>query len=293
MSSTYTYEQIKGVIRQFTGQANVITTPRAFIKFTGDHISAMLLAQVVYWSDRTDDPDGWFWKSDKEWAEELCLSSYQVRRATARLAELGVEHAVRRHCGTPTSHYRLNFDTFIPLFLKFLEIKETAISEMRVSSKSKMRETRISSINAKPTPPPTTMTESPVGLAVDGCGAAIAAGGGGEGKKPKTATFSFLRSIGVSRGKAEALSDLPLEWTRQRWAAISAGGGRVGGLVADLEDNPPTTDAPPAAEPTKPRSPFGTLAYAQADRAGRDQMEQQYTLELNRWKARGDAHAPR
>jgi hypothetical protein len=296
MTSTYTYDQIKAVIKASTGQANVITTPRAFIKFTGDHISAMLLAQIVYWSDRTDDPSGWFYKTDQDWAEELCLSSYQVRRATTRLAELGVEHAVRRHSGAPTSHYRLNFDTFIPLFLKSLENEETSLSEMRVSSKSKMRVSRISSINTNPTPPPTTMSESdpttdnrqpttPSG--------ACAPGGGGSGKKPKTATFSFLRSIGVSRGKAEAFSDLPLEWAQKRWASISAGGGGVGALVADLEDSPPATNTPPPAEPAKPRSPFGTPDYLQADRAGRAQMEQQYTLELNRWKARGDAHAPR
>jgi hypothetical protein len=237
MSSTYTYEQIKGVIRQFTGQANVITTPRPFIKLTGDLAAGAMLGQIYYWSDKMG---GWFYKSDQEWADELCMSSYQVRRITKQLADLGVEHSIRKVKGTPKSHYRLNFDVFIPLFIRFLEtgsvekpdFEETHKSDIEVSSKSEIEVSRKSSIDTPITTPinTTTMRNAP--------SAASAAGGGDgqdEGTKPApatrktpkvkdTAAAAYLRGTVrlVDDGVIAELGALDLGFIKRAWAATSA-----------------------------------------------------------------------
>ena len=35
---------------------------------------------MLYWTDRTTDPDGWFYKIYHDWEEELRFSYYQVQR---------------------------------------------------------------------------------------------------------------------------------------------------------------------------------------------------------------------
>lgn len=140
------YQQVKAMIKQFTGQANTLVIPRVFIDFTKDHLAAMLLSQILYWSDRTSDPDGWFYKTADEWDEEIGLSNFQVKRATALLKDLGVETRLKRVDGAPRTHYRVDMDTFVNLFFKFLENRETQKSrnskmDIKETAKSDFQET--------------------------------------------------------------------------------------------------------------------------------------------------------
>jgi hypothetical protein len=105
--------QVYHLIERFAGQANVLTIPRLFIDWTGDHISALLLSQIIYWGSRTKDADGWFYKSAKEWEEELGISDYQLARATKKLQASGVITKLRKVQGAPTQHYRLDQDLFM------------------------------------------------------------------------------------------------------------------------------------------------------------------------------------
>lgn len=106
-------QQVYALIAQVAGQANILTIPRLFIDWTGDHITALLLSQVIYWSSRTDDSDGWFYKSAKDWEEELSISDYQLARATKKLAEVGLETKLRKIHGAPTQHYRIDQNEFL------------------------------------------------------------------------------------------------------------------------------------------------------------------------------------
>lgn len=119
------YQQVKAMIKQFTGQANTLVIPRVFIDFTGDHLAALLLSQILYWSDKTADPDGWFYKTADEWQTELGMSTYQVKRAATLLNKLGIETKVRKVKTAPKMHYRIDMPLFTDLFLKFLESQET------------------------------------------------------------------------------------------------------------------------------------------------------------------------
>lgn len=117
MSDTKT--QAYNLIRQFTGQANTLTIPRPFISMTGSLESALLLSQIIYWSDRATMKDGWFCKSYPDWEAELTLSQYQVSKAIKTLKEFGVETKLKKFNDIPTLHYRINTPVFLDRVMKF------------------------------------------------------------------------------------------------------------------------------------------------------------------------------
>jgi hypothetical protein len=130
--------QIMSIIQAYSGQQNVIPIPRIYVEMTGDYAAAALLNQILYWSERTNDTDGWFYKSYADWQEELCLSQYQVNRIidgdkrsqkkTIRLRDLGVETMLKKSKkGAPTVHYRLDESVFVNALTKHLDSKKTSI----------------------------------------------------------------------------------------------------------------------------------------------------------------------
>ena len=84
----------------------------------GDVLSALMLSQIVYWyrRDKKNAPKlkgerlGIFWmaKSNKEWKEEIGLSSMQCRRCLGVLKKRKlIQTEVRKFFGTPVNHLRL------------------------------------------------------------------------------------------------------------------------------------------------------------------------------------------
>lgn len=172
-----TQKQVMALIKEFTGQANMLVAPRSFVKFTKDHISALVLNQIIYWSERTQDPDGWFYKSGDDWMEELTLTRFQVKRAVNHLKQFGVETKLKKAHGAPTLHYRLNNELFYKSFFDFLDngISTNLKMENRESEKSDIEETSNSltkttheiTPNTTPTPLPPRATNGYKPLVVD------------------------------------------------------------------------------------------------------------------------------
>lgn len=119
-------ESISAMFIAFGGQQTILTIPRPYLDLCqGSHLAALLLSQIVFWSDRTDDEEGWFSHSYEEWLDELCLSDYQVKRLIEGdkrsketgfcLKDIGVETKLRRskhHEFAATLHYRINLKIF-------------------------------------------------------------------------------------------------------------------------------------------------------------------------------------
>ncbi len=61
---------------------------RVFVSITDSVTAALLLSQCLYWSKRTRDPEGWFFKSCKEWTEETGLSRTEQENARKTLKKL-------------------------------------------------------------------------------------------------------------------------------------------------------------------------------------------------------------
>lgn len=130
--------QIFDLIRKLTGRDSVIVIPRVFISLLdGDYAAAGVLNQVLYWSDRTSDPDGWFYKSYEEWYAETGLSQYQINRAIngdkrrksgkPTLASIGVKTKLKKSPkGAPTVHYRLDREAFVEKLLSHIQTLKTS-----------------------------------------------------------------------------------------------------------------------------------------------------------------------
>jgi hypothetical protein len=65
---------------------------RCLVRVTKSVAAALMLSQAIYWSNRTKDPDGWFWKTAED-----CLNP-------------NPQPVVRSHTGSPlmrsSSRYR-------------------------------------------------------------------------------------------------------------------------------------------------------------------------------------------
>lgn len=69
---------------------------RCFVRLGIGVTGALMLSQAVYWSKRTDDKQGWFYKSQEEWEEETGLSRTEQETARKRLIKAGVMEEDRR-----------------------------------------------------------------------------------------------------------------------------------------------------------------------------------------------------
>ena len=100
------------ILALFAGQSAVLTIPRPFITLCGgDHLTALLFSQILYWAERSKDPDGWFAKTYADWESELSLTKRQVMRSVEVLRDLGVETKVMRssfHGARAVLHYRVD-----------------------------------------------------------------------------------------------------------------------------------------------------------------------------------------
>ena len=132
-------DKIKKLIINFSGKDNVIPIPVIYIKLLGDYHTAAFLNQLVYWSDKTKRTDGYFYKTYKEWHEELRLSRYQIDKSISKLKELGlIETALKKANGAPTLHYKLNADKLSTWICEKLTngIGENSQMELRKTDKS-------------------------------------------------------------------------------------------------------------------------------------------------------------
>jgi len=104
--------------------------------------AGLLLSQLVYWSDKGHDPEGWVYKTKDEIIEEFGLDSrYQVDQARHRLEEEGVLETERRprHSWrdgewcvvhpSPVLHYRVD----LLALAKRLEDLEQSSEQSRVT----------------------------------------------------------------------------------------------------------------------------------------------------------------
>lgn len=99
-----------------------IAYQRIFAHVCGDPIAAILLSQAFFWSSRTKDTDGWFYKTQAEWFEETGLTRRHQETARKKLVSLGVLEEVRR--GIPAQlFFRLDVARLAELIRAFLDKK--------------------------------------------------------------------------------------------------------------------------------------------------------------------------
>jgi hypothetical protein len=109
---------VLGVLQQFSGQENIVSTPLAFVTATGSLNRAVVLNQIVFWHgiQTRKGREGWFFKTYDEWERETGLGEFKIRSAADWLERQHViERRLKKAHGAPTLHYRLadNFTDWI------------------------------------------------------------------------------------------------------------------------------------------------------------------------------------
>lgn len=114
--------QIFEIVQSMSGQRNSITIPVPYLDFfAGDqqaHALGAVLNQLVFWSGKSDQRDGWFYKEHSELAAEIRgVSEDQVQRLVNKICTRWlpgvIEKAQRQVNGTKKTHYRVNGEALI------------------------------------------------------------------------------------------------------------------------------------------------------------------------------------
>lgn len=61
---------------------------RSFVRLGAGVTGALLLSQLIYWTNRTED--GWIYKTQEEWEDETGLTRYEQEGARKKLRSLGL-----------------------------------------------------------------------------------------------------------------------------------------------------------------------------------------------------------
>lgn len=98
-----TAEELRFLLRR------VIAFHRPLADVAGGATGGLFLSQLLYWSDKGSDPDGWIYKTQAEWTEETALTRWEQERARKVLREKGILEEQRRDVPARL-YYRLNID---------------------------------------------------------------------------------------------------------------------------------------------------------------------------------------
>lgn len=93
----------------------------SFLLVALDSVEAtLLLSQLLYWGERSQDPDGWIWKTRDEWFREIGLRRRKLESARTLLKSTGILEECLR--GVPSKlYYRVNYDALLYLVEKAVE----------------------------------------------------------------------------------------------------------------------------------------------------------------------------
>ncbi len=70
----------KEILSNFSGQQQILTIPKLYIKITGSHEKSLALNQIIFFSNKSELADGWFYKSYEEWFDEILIPERTLRR---------------------------------------------------------------------------------------------------------------------------------------------------------------------------------------------------------------------
>lgn len=128
---------IKSLIA-LSGQEGVIVIRKPFVRFAGSLEAGLLLGQLLYWTPRARIPGQWIAKTDADFSDELCLSSYAVRKARKLLEDREIlQTTVRKFAGNPTVHYRLDLDELQKQWVGWLSQMDIVDSQERSCENAK------------------------------------------------------------------------------------------------------------------------------------------------------------
>ena len=110
-------EQVHTLLKNATGHGDTHEAQRFFAFMTGSLQLAVLINQLLYWSERATRKDGSVYKTSADWEEECKVSGYAVRQFKKLPF---IETTVRRANTFPTTHYRIRGDILLHMVRQYL-----------------------------------------------------------------------------------------------------------------------------------------------------------------------------
>lgn len=114
---------------------------RIYAKVSGSVTSGLLLSQFMYWTPRSSDPSGWFYKTQSQITEETQMSRSETESARKRLRTLGLIEEKRK--GNPARmYYRVDVDRLANLIagIPHTGLQESSNQECDNSANSTRRD---------------------------------------------------------------------------------------------------------------------------------------------------------
>lgn len=106
---------MKTAAQMLLGQ-HVIAFNPLLADIAGDVKGGLFLSQLCYWSERTNNPQGWFYKTTSQWYEETRLTRRELETVRKTLSDMKVIDLALR--GVPAKcHYRVNWERLEMLIL--------------------------------------------------------------------------------------------------------------------------------------------------------------------------------
>ena len=110
-------EQVHTLLKKATGHGNTFEAQHLFAGLTGSLQLAVLINQLLYWSERATRKDGAVYKTSADWEKECRVSGYAVRQFKKLPF---IETTVRRANTFPTTHYRIRGDILLQMVTQYL-----------------------------------------------------------------------------------------------------------------------------------------------------------------------------
>lgn len=109
---------------------------RTFVDLGLGITGALMLSQCVYWSTRTKDSDGWFYKTQAEWTEETGMTRREQETARKKLVSKGYVEEVRR--GVPCkTYYRLNREALESALVQVAQKRHSSMADSAIQECTK------------------------------------------------------------------------------------------------------------------------------------------------------------
>jgi len=116
------FDLVKVLLSNMAGSQHHITVNTTFVKFMDELECGVFLSQLIYWSDRGGRKDGWFYKTQKEWEEEIGIKRRAINRCIKKLEGKKIlKTKVMKVGGAPTTHYKLDMDVLTQELKAFLQ----------------------------------------------------------------------------------------------------------------------------------------------------------------------------
>lgn len=101
---------------------------RTFVDLGIGITGALMLSQCVYWSTRTKNSEGWFYKTQAEWTEETGMTRREQETARKKLTSKGYLEEARR--GVPCkTYYRLDRDALEADLIQIAQKRHSSMAE--------------------------------------------------------------------------------------------------------------------------------------------------------------------